>query len=209
MMENAIKKLMYIFLFTILIVSFIILFFSFAQTDNRTPYSEKVVLSESLLFTRKKGSLEANVSDCDIALKGNIISIEPYSIEMYTGHPELDEKLKAMGGPPVMEYTKYTVEVLENIIGDAGGEKTITYLEMGGLKDSVTKPQGNETVVLFLNKRPKGYVSVNGEHSIFTVSSKGKLYSFSNTKELSEYDGKDENVLFNDISKIVMNENTN
>lgn len=77
------------------------------------------------------------------------------------------------------------------------------HLELGGLHDSVTKPQKEENVILFLNKREKGYVSVNMEHSIFTVSEDGILYSFSNTEELSSYDGKKETILFEKIKEVL------
>ncbi len=170
--------------------------------SNKVPYYEKIVLSERLLVTREPGSLENNISACDVAIKGDIIKIEPYSMEMYSGYPEFDAKLRAMGGPPVLQYTKYTVEVSETIIGDIGEAKTVTYLELGGLKDSVTKPQGKESVILFLNERPKGFVSVNGEHSIFVFSEKDGLYSYSNTKELSEYDGLSYQTLIEDINSL-------
>lgn len=196
------KKKVFAAIGIIAVVAVVAVGFMMLRSPETYPLPEqKILLSESGGYTTLSGSMKNNIELCDVAIKGKIISSEPYEMLMLSGHEELDKLMIKDGSMPKMTYTKYTVQVENTLIGDLKEKDTIQYFEVGLLNAGVTKPKGKETVVLFLNERDFGYVSVNMEHSIFTVSSKGQVYSYSNTQELSQFDGKNVEALLQGIAE--------
>lgn len=166
---------------------------------------EKVVLSNNMLVSFvAQPSLEGNVNYCDLMIKGEITDIRETYVDMQMGN-ELDEKLKAMnsGEPPGVPVTIYKIKVNQTIIGEADSPE-IKYMEQGHIGNTVTKPKGNEKVVLFLNKLGNGYyTTVCFEHSIFTEGDNEQLYSFSNLPSLARYDTKQTKDLIKDVESIL------
>lgn len=166
---------------------------------ERVNPADKIVLSDSMPISRAfRPSLWTDVYFCDALVQGKIVGIEPVYSELSSGIDEWDQKMAEMspdGKLPVIVSTEYTLEVEKQFLGDDVG-KVIQFREPGGIGQQVTKPEGEEEVVLFLYQNSLGkYTTADGEHSIFTVDEKGRLYSYSNREELSAFDGKPVSVL--------------
>lgn len=156
--------------------------------------TDKIVLSDHLPTSRAfPPSLWTDVYLCNFVVQGKIVGMEPVYQALSSGIDDMDEKLASMtpdGVLPQIAYTEYTVEVKQQFIGDSVGD-TIKWREIGGVEAHMTKPKGDEEVVLFLYQMsPEIYSTADYEHSIFTVDEKGRLYSFSNREDLSAFDGK-------------------
>lgn len=175
------------------------------STPKVQEFNDKVVLSDNMLITKAApSSLHTNVSMCDIAIKGKIINVEPYAMEILSG-TKVDEKLSSSGSVPVQHFLKYTLEVEDCYIGSVKN-KTIEVFIHGGEETEVTKPAKTGELILFLNERKFGYVVVDFEHGIFHINDDGTLYSYSNTVELSAFDGKKEKDLIAGIKKVAKEE---
>ncbi len=225
MNKTLIKKISY-FIIPILIISIVLFGILSSEKNNKdnkdnkdkttptvsTPkvqeFNDKVVLSDVYYgpFIIKAGpsGLHTNVSMCDIAIKGKIINVEPYAMEILSG-TKLDEKLASSGGVPVQHFLKYTLEVEDCYIGSVKN-KTIEVFIHGGEETEVTKPTKTGELILFLNERKFGYIVLDYEHGIFNINDDGTLYSYSNTVELSSYDGKTEKDLIAGIKKVAKEE---
>ncbi len=167
-------------------------------TATLTPYWEKVCLSDSLDLIRKIPSLATNVSLTSLVARGMILASDSVQLAFDTGIAAIEEKSSKMdngtGTQPMIGYTVFTLQVDESLSGADIRDQTIQVYMVGGPEDSVTKPHVGDEVVLFLAPFPFAdpavFITCSMEHSIFTVRPDGTLYAFSNTRELSSFDGK-------------------
>ncbi len=163
---------------------------STAEIQNAEAAALKPVLSDAMLASRiSEPGLDTNVRLCDLAVYGRITDISFCTIDAVTGKASYDKYLEQSSATPAIPYTKYTIAVSDVLMGDLGASKTVEYFEMGRFDAAVTKPKEKGEVVLFLNKRSFGYISVDSEHSIFTVKD-NQVYSYSNHADLYRFDGK-------------------
>ncbi len=163
---------------------------STAEIQNAEAAALKPVLSDNMLASRiGEPGMDTNVRLCDLAVYGRITDISFCTIDAVTGKATYDKYLEQSSLTPAIPYTKYTIAVSEVLMGELGASKTVEYFEMGRFDAAVTKPKEKGEVVLFLNKRAFGYVSVDSEHSIFTVKD-NQVYSYSNHADLYRFDGK-------------------
>jgi hypothetical protein len=134
----------------------------------------------------------------DVVIDGTIIDYNyNYISNLMEGILSEEEIMEEWGFVPAAVSTSFTVKINEVINGEFN-EKYITFRMFGGHGEAFTKPNIEDNVVLFLSRQFGGddYVTATGEHSIFTYDEKGRLYSFSNTEEISSFDGRNKTELF-------------
>lgn len=190
--------------------------FCLANTAQRPPepdastwwerVPDKIVLSDGLNASQGiTPTVKANVALCDTAIQGRLIKAELIYIPFMSGLPEVDAKVAARsadGELPGMPFVKYTIEVEKQLLGDKT-EDVIEWVIPGAFDEQITKPTGDENVILFLNEGFREYyTAVAMEHSIFTVDEKNRLYSYSNLNTLAYFDGKPVNDLLKEVSRV-------
>lgn len=156
--------------------------------EETTMENEKVLYSEGLMGTYAGGSMNNGYNLSDVIIKGNIIDIYQKENDLFMATEKME------GNVPTITCTYYTIEVEDCYVGEVE-DTIITYREVGDFDTYCTKPTDKSEVILFLNRRAEDnhtvYVSTMREHSIITIDDNNKLYSYSNTQELSSLDGKD------------------
>jgi hypothetical protein len=213
------KKIVLAVVSAIVLTGFIFVLLAYFEQGEIEPpevetinYKDKIVLSDyRLIAVGDPPGIRANIELSGAVVQGQIIKAEGMGLPFATGTP-LDDKIADMqpdGQLPEWAFTKYTMEVEKHILGDKT-ENIIEFILQGGLDSLITKPKGDERVVLFLERvmqghplHPEGFYTPSMmEHSVFTIDENGRLYSFSNTRELSAFDGKPVSALIDEIERV-------
>ncbi len=153
---------------------------------------DKILYSENLLSSDvAPDSLETGYHLSDVVIRGEIINIYQGDIDFLLNvGGKLGDEL------PKMTCTYYEIKVEKTYLGKLDSD-IITYREVGDFDSLCTKPKEKGKIILMLNERvddstkEKEYVSTMEEHSIITIDEKERMYSYSNTEELSALDGKE------------------
>mgnify|MGYP005775289803 CR=1 FL=1 len=171
---------------------------------------DKVVLSDQALLSRRKNPslhFDVELAKSDEAsakkgyiLKGKIVKEE----ELWTPYvPSAGGNFEEVFGEGLgISSILYTIDLDEVWYGEPEGDEFI--LQIGGDRESmITKPNmGDEVIVFAFQREGMPYPQlVDMEHSLFTDNN--RLYSFSNTEELSSYDGKKASELKRDVERIM------
>ncbi len=190
------KKMNFFVLLIVPILVLTVLLVSVNKDKNDPPYvkvkpEDKILYSDYLLSSGIPASLEVGYHFSDIVIRGEIINIYQGDIDfLLPVGDKLGQEL------PKMICTYYDIKVEKTYLGKLDSD-IITYREVGDFDSLCTKPKEKGKVILMLNERVddntkgKVYVSTMEEHSIITIDDNGRMYSYSNTEELSAFDGKE------------------
>ncbi|MDR2531649.1 MAG: hypothetical protein LBC82_02280 [Oscillospiraceae bacterium] len=160
--------------------------------------ADKIVLSDNEFITRvTPPSLNSNLLFSDLVIDGTIIDMSVHTGYMMDGILTEEEIMEAWGFVPMATSTHFTVKVNEVFRGELEKDEYIITFGLGGCPEGMfTKPNVGDNAILFLSSSEFGtYNTATGEHSIFTYDEKDRLYSFSNTEELSAFDGRNKSTL--------------
>lgn len=156
------------------------------------PPSEKVLLSDQLDLDRLLG---------DPSLDLWAMMIWAYD-EIYVIEGTVTDQRTQWGD------TVNTVALKQVWYGDIPEETETIPVWMWEEKDEwMSKPEVGDSILIFLEKHDyynekDTYWPIDLDHSIFHVK-RGRIYAYSNTEELSQYDGKRISTLVNDFSEKV------
>ncbi|MCL1822728.1 MAG: hypothetical protein FWG44_00855 [Oscillospiraceae bacterium] len=182
----------------------IIMFAGCAGNDKRNynvivDPEDKIILSDQLYSRVSPPSMDLNLRFAELVVDGNVTSTK--EVTLSTGDMYSKEEI-AQGMPNEITYTFSVFKVKETIRGDIDGKEVVNGEEIYVLLDyRMTKPNDGENLILFINSRFREgclfFIPIDYEHSIFTYEDKTeKLYSFSNSKELSSFDSKKKSELY-------------
>ena len=191
------KKIRFIVLLIVPIVVLTILIVSIYTEKNDVSYvkvkpDDKILYSDNLMASYLgPPSLEMGYHLTDVVIYGEIINIYQGDIDfLLPVGDKLGEEL------PKMTCTYYEVKVEKTYLGQVDSE-IITCRVLGDFDSLCTKPREKGKVILMLNEQiddstnEKVYGTTMSEHSIITIDEKGRMYSYSDTEELSALDGKE------------------
>lgn len=134
--------------------------------------------------------LDRYVALSDLIVVGTVIGDgNAVQTEIKTGTP-VDDKIKEMTGGELPKFNKYYHYIEpEKILWQLDGSKRLDgILNVYQFASEIQMKKGDK-VVCFLNDRNElGWVAVSFEHALFKVTEAGKMSSFSDYKELSQYD---------------------
>jgi hypothetical protein len=184
---------------------------SCTESHNTNPrnYNEIVdpvdKISKDLFISKIfPSSMHTNLRLSDLVVSGNVIGTKEatFCIMHQYSEEEIERGILEIS-PSELTYTFSVFKVKEALRGDIEGREVVggeeIYVLLENYKDLLFD---GENLILFVgslfDEGFVGYVPVDGEHSIFAYEDGGRerLYSFSNTEELSAFDGKQKSELF-------------
>ena len=193
------KKIRFIVLLIVPIVVLTILIVSINTEKNDVSYvkvkpEDKILYSDHLSALSSYAALpclETGYHFSDVVIRGEIINIYQGDIDFLLNvGGKLGDEL------PKMICTYYDIKVEKTYLGQVDSE-IITCRVLGDFDSLCTKPREKGKVILMLNEQiddstnEKVYGTTMSEHSIITIDEKGRMYSYSDTEELSALDGKE------------------
>ncbi|MCL1822729.1 MAG: hypothetical protein FWG44_00860 [Oscillospiraceae bacterium] len=159
--------------------------------------ADKEVLSDfNMGAMLEPPSMDLNLKLAEVAIDGKIINFETK-----TFNNPFYEEFKESGYPKTLDIHFFVIHVNKTIRGKYSND--IIYLMVNS---GINNPNLGENVIFFADERILDefsfYVPLSDEHSMFVYEDKTeRLYSFSNIKELSDFDGKNKSELYDVVQK--------
>ncbi|MCL1823419.1 MAG: hypothetical protein FWG44_04375 [Oscillospiraceae bacterium] len=159
--------------------------------------ADKEVLSDFNMGTMlEPPSIEKNLKLAEVVIDGKIIDF----IEKTMSNPNY-ERYKDFGANEKMDISFFVIYV-NKVIKGIHTEEVIYVL----LNSTIINPNLGENVIFFADERIHDgftfYIPIMNEHSMFVYEDEtGRLYSFSNIIELSDFDGKNKSELYDVVQK--------
>ena len=148
------------------------------------------VTSDRMASTAGPG-LDLYIGGSDLILVGTVeYTSDRLETDVITGTP-VDDKIKEMTGGVSPRFGKYYHYIRpEKILWQLNGEQKLEGLIPVYQFEGEIQMKTGDRVVLFLNDRNElGWVGVCFEHGNYLVTEDGTVSSFSDYKDMSQYDG--------------------